>query len=77
MVNNLKHYREKAGLTRPKLAEAIGVDRTLVWRYEKGLSQPSDKIKIRISKVLKKTVEEIFFSHAVAQETTNTADVNR
>lgn len=77
MENNLKYFREKAGLTRPQLAEAIEVDRTLVWRYEKGLCQPRDEIKIRIAKMLNKSVEEIFFSQPVACETTNNNAVNQ
>ena len=66
MGNNLKYYREKLGMTRPQLAEAVGVDRTLIWRYEKGLCQPRDEIKVKISKVLNKSVEQIFFSQPVA-----------
>lgn len=66
MSNNLKHFREKKGFTRPQLAQAIGIDRTLVWRYEKGLTQPRDEIKIRIAKVLEASVEDVFFSQTVA-----------
>ena len=62
LANNLQYYREQAGMTRPQLAAAVGVDRTLIWRYEKGLCQPRDEIKIRIAKVLNRTVGEVFFS---------------
>jgi len=71
LANKIKLYRESAGLTRSQLAKAIEVDRTLVWRYEHNKCQPRDEIKIRIAKVLKKTVGEIFFSQPVALQTTN------
>lgn len=70
MDNKLAHYRDKAGLTRKDLGDIIGVDRTLIWRYEKGKCKPRDETKIKIAKTLGVTVEEIFFSSGVASETT-------
>jgi len=72
MSNKLAHYRNEAGLTRKALGDIIGVDRTLIWRYEKGKCSPRDETKIKIAKALGKTVEEIFFSSGVALETTGT-----
>jgi len=74
--NNLRHYRENAGLTRSQFAEALDVDRTLVWKYEKNLCQPRDETKIRIAQLLNKSVGEIFFSQPVACNTTNSDVVN-
>lgn len=71
MGNNLEYFREKAKITRAELASMVNVDRTLIWRYEKGICQPRDEVKIRIAKAIGKTVEEIFFSPGVAHETTN------
>lgn len=70
MGNNLEYFRKKAGITRAELASLVNVDRTLIWRYEKGLCQPRDEVKVRIAKALGKTVEEIFFSPGVACDTT-------
>lgn len=69
--NNLTYFREKASLTRKDLGELVGVDRTLIWRYEKGLCQPKDETKKKIAKAIGKTVEEIFFSSSVAYDATN------
>ena len=77
MENNLKFYREKAGLTRPQLAKALGVDRTIVWKYEKQLLQPRDEKKIKIAQLLGATVEEIFFSPTVVLKTTKRDAVNQ
>lgn len=71
MPNKLAHYRNKAGLTRKDLGDIIGVDRTLIWRYEKGKCSPRDETKIKIAKALGKSVEEIFFSSTVVCEATN------
>lgn len=71
MTNKLAHYRNKAGLTRKALGDIVGVDRTLIWRYEKGKCKPRDETKVRIAKALGKTVEEIFFSSSVAYNATN------
>ena len=60
MKNKLKYFREKKGLTRAQLAEAAGIDRTLIWRYENNKCQPRDEIKIRIAQILNESVEDIF-----------------
>lgn len=72
ITNKLAYYRDKAGLTRKALGDMIGVDRTLIWRYEKGKCKPRDETKIKIAKALGETVEEIFFSVGVALKTTGT-----
>jgi DNA-binding XRE family transcriptional regulator len=70
MVNKLEYFRNQAGLSRAELADLIAIDRTLVWRYEKGICQPRDEIKIKIAKVLGKTVGEFFFNLDVAYDAT-------
>jgi len=77
MKNKLKYFREKAGLTRAQLAETIGVDRTIIWRYENNKCQPRDEIKIRIAQTLNESVENIFFSQCVACNATNNNAVNQ
>jgi len=69
-LNRIKEFREGLGISRPELAFRVGVDRTMMWRYEKNLCTPSDRIKIRVASELKKSVEEIFFSQPVAYNAT-------
>ena len=70
MSSRLEYYRNLANLSRIDLALLVGVDRTVIWRYEKGMCRPRDRIKIKISNVLGKTVGDIFFSENVALENT-------
>lgn len=69
-MNKIEEFRGMLGLSRPELATLVGVDRSMMWRYEKNLSIPSDRIKVRIAGVLQRSVEEIFFSQSVAFNTT-------
>lgn len=69
-MNRIEEFREMLGLSRPELATLVGVDRSMMWRYEKNLSIPSDRIKVRIARVLQRTVGEIFFSQSVVCDTT-------
>jgi len=70
-MNNMEIFRRALGISRNQLASCVGVDRTMIWRYEKDLSRPSDDTKIKIAKVLGKSVEEIFFSQGVVKHATN------
>lgn len=69
-MSRITEFRELLGISRKELAKRVGVDRTMMWRYEKGKSVPSDKVKIKIAKELGRSVEEIFFSNTVAYNTT-------
>lgn len=54
---NLKYYREKAGLTRQNLADAIGVSLSAVGQYEQGRREPNFDILKRISEILGVTAD--------------------
>ena len=43
MGSRLEYYRNLANLTRTDLALLVGVDRTVIWRYERGICRPRDK----------------------------------
>ncbi len=51
-MSHLKTLRSASGLTQVQLSQAIGVDQSLVSRYESGERLPSheiiDKIKVRV-----------------------------
>ena len=59
-MNNLKSFREKAGLTQTDLGHAIGVSARYVAFLERGDRCPSLKVAVDISKVLGKSIEDIF-----------------
>ena len=56
----LKQFRQRAGLTQEELAEAVAVRRETIIRLEAGRYNPSLKLAIDISRVVKAPIEEIF-----------------
>jgi len=59
-TSHLKEYRIAAGLTQEELAEKVNVRRETIIRLEAGKYNPSLKLAIDISRVLKKDIEDIF-----------------
>lgn len=59
-ICNLKVYRVSQGLTQEQLAEKVGVRRETIMRLEKAQYNPSLKLAIDISRVVKAPIEEIF-----------------
>ena len=56
LSKNIKHFRKELGLAQEKLALEAGVDRTLVSKIEREISNPSLEILIRLSLTLNVTV---------------------
>ena len=54
---NMKLERIKQGMKQSDLAEKIGVDTYLIGRYERGDSEPRLKTILKISEVLKVSVD--------------------
>ena len=61
MKNNLKVERAIHNLTQADLAERIGVSRQSINAMEKNKYVPSTVLALKIAKLFKKPVEEIFF----------------
>ena len=59
-ISHLKQYRTEAGLTQEELAGMVNVRRETIIRLEAGKYNPSLKLAIDISRILKKTIEDIF-----------------
>ncbi len=57
---NLKKFRQLRGLTQGELARLVGVRRETIVRLEAGKFNPSLKLAIDISRVVKAPIEEIF-----------------
>ncbi|MDT8916021.1 helix-turn-helix transcriptional regulator [Amycolatopsis sp. PS_44_ISF1] len=55
----LRRARKKAGYTLEQLAYALGVDRSTVWRWEKGDMEPLPYKRPELSKVLGVTEEQL------------------
>ena len=61
--NNLKHYRMEKGLTQAELADKLGVSKDYISQIERGIKNPGFKLANRISVILGKTIEELFFNN--------------
>ena len=58
-MNNLRYYREKAGLSQYDLAEKTGIEQSLISRAEKGVKDlPGQRWKV-MAKVLECTVDDL------------------
>lgn len=60
MDSNIKFYREKKGLTRPALADKVGVSWETIKAYEVKGAVPSLKVAFKIAHVLDVKVDELF-----------------
>jgi putative transcriptional regulator len=60
MINNLKSYREQKGLTQEQLAHRVGTSRQSIISIEKGYYVPTTIMALKLSAVLKITVEKLF-----------------
>lgn len=61
MKNNIKIERARHNLTQGDLADKIGVSRQSINAIEKGKYVPSALLAIKIAKLFKLPVEELFF----------------
>ncbi len=65
-MNNLRHYREKAGMSQEELAKACGLERQAsISHYETGRRNPGIKvmhamIKVFAAKKVRVTMDKLF-----------------
>jgi putative transcriptional regulator len=60
LQNRLKEYRARLGVNQQEMGELVGVSRQTISQIERGDYSPSVVLALRIAKVCKVTVEEIF-----------------
>ena len=61
LKNNIRRYRfENNEMTQQELAEKIGVTRMTIYSIEKGKYVPSTVLALKIARVFKQPVENIF-----------------
>ena len=63
--NNIKQFRVREGLTQEELAKKINISRQMVGLIENNKTIPSVEIALKLSKVLKEPVENLFFERAL------------
>lgn len=75
-LKNLILARQEAGLTQGELAKKAKISRSLLSNIERGYAAPSLQTAYRISKVLKKPIDYLFFNenaHKMSIKKTNSA----
>lgn len=60
LVNHLKDYRTKLGLNQTELGHLAGVSRQTISLIERGDYSPSVTLALKIAKICKVTVEDLF-----------------
>jgi DNA-binding XRE family transcriptional regulator len=61
VINRIEELRLAAGISRQKLADAVGVHYQTVGYIERGEYSPSLVLALQVAKVLNAPVETIFF----------------
>ena len=59
--NKVHELRSELGMTQEELAQKVGVTRQTVISIEKGNYTPSVLLSLKISKIFRKTLEEVFY----------------
>lgn len=59
--NSVRIHRKQLDLRQEDLANLVGVSRQTIIAIENGRYNPSLELTLKLSKILNKTVEEIFF----------------
>lgn len=58
--NRLKEYRSKLGVNQQEMGTLVGTSRQTISQIERGDYSPSVTLALKIAKVCKTTVEDIF-----------------
>ncbi|MFW9972650.1 MAG: helix-turn-helix transcriptional regulator [Candidatus Odinarchaeota archaeon] len=66
--SNVKDFREKLGLTQQQLADKIGVSRQTIYYLEKGDYNPSLTLSFKLTEILAKPLELIFYQEPVIKD---------
>jgi putative transcriptional regulator len=61
----LRQARKNAGMTQEELAELVGIDRAFYSNIERGKHTPSLSVAYKIARVLKSSIETLFFKDDV------------
>lgn len=58
----IKALREELGISREQFSNEVGITLSAVSMYENGQRIPRDEIKVKIARVLKTSIEALFFT---------------
>ena len=58
----IRSLREELGISREQFCNEVGITLSAVSMYENGQRIPRDEIKVKIARVLKTSIEALFFT---------------
>lgn len=61
MVNNIRHLREKTGISQAELSRKLGFSRSYMNKLEKSDKNLNVATALRIAKILNCSLDDIFF----------------
>lgn len=62
MKKTIKKLRENTNLTQEQASKILGIQKNYLSMIENGLRNPSDKLKIKMAKLYKTEIGEIFLA---------------
>ncbi|MFX1303103.1 MAG: helix-turn-helix transcriptional regulator [Promethearchaeota archaeon] len=68
IVSRIKQFREELDLPQLELAKLVGVSRQTIYYLERGSYNPSLTISFKISEILKKPIDEIFYQEPIIKD---------
>jgi putative transcriptional regulator len=68
IVSRIKQFREELDLAQLELAKLVGVSRQTIYYLERGSYNPSLTISFKISEILKKPIDEIFYQEPIIKD---------
>jgi putative transcriptional regulator len=68
IASRVRQFREELNLSQLELANLVGVSRQTIYYLERGSYNPSLTISFKISEILKKPIDEIFYQEPVIKD---------
>ncbi|MFX1389113.1 MAG: helix-turn-helix transcriptional regulator [Promethearchaeota archaeon] len=68
IASRIKQFREELDLPQLELAKLVGVSRQTIYYLEKGSYNPSLTISFKISEILKKPINDIFYQEPIIKD---------
>lgn len=68
IVSRIKQFREALDLPQLELAKLVGVSRQTIYYLERGSYNPSLTISFKISEILEKPIDEIFYQEPIIKD---------
>ncbi|MFX0143278.1 MAG: helix-turn-helix transcriptional regulator [Candidatus Hodarchaeota archaeon] len=68
IASRVKQFREELDFSQSELANLVGVSRQTIYYLERGSYNPSLTISFKISEILKKPIDEIFYQEPIIKD---------